>query len=407
VLTHPLRSRFKLLLLGPVLLWLGLGAAPLMQASRAGTQEQKAAELQRLRERMGALRQRLSEARSTRSGLEEQLRTTEVRSGRLAAELRDIERSLDAKAKRLTELRTEKRRVIQGLTSQRTALAAQVRATYMMGRQDYLKILLNQEDPATLGRALTYHGYFSKARAARIHALQQRLERLAHLEDAIRLETNALTQLQERKSERRKELQAEHDNRQEVLARLRQEITQGGRELQRLSENEKQLQRLLDALRDMFADIPGSLDQHTPFASLKGKLPWPVRGPLRFSFGEPRSHGTLKWQGVLISAAPGDTVRAVYHGRVAFADWLRGQGLLLIIEHGDGFMSLYGHNQSLLKETGDWVDPGDPIAIAGDTGGPGEPGLYFAIRRKGVPLNPSAWCREDRRLAGKPNLVSP
>jgi len=356
--------------------------------------KEKEAELQTLRRQMDALRSRLSRAEGNRRELEEQLRASEISVGRLATELRNIQRSLGEQEATLTALQEEDQTLTRDLNVQRQLLARQVRAAYVMGRQEQLKVLLNQEDPSTLERMLTYYGYFSRARAEQIGLAKSQLARLQTLEVSIREEALALQRLRARKVARKAEQEAQRQTREWVLAELRQEIQAGGKTLERLSENEKQLEQLLQALREMFTDIPGSLDGRTPFRKLMGRLPWPARGKIRHGFGTSRRLGNLRWQGVVIAARHGQPVQAIHRGRVAFADWLRGLGLLIILDHGDGFMSLYGHNQSLLKETGDWAEAGDVLATVGNSGGRSEPGLYFEIRRKGVPVDPGRWCHQ-------------
>jgi len=179
----------------------------------------------------------------------------------------------------------------------------------------------------------------------------------------------------------------------QLLADLHRTISGQGQELERLRENEHRLESLLEELRAQPA--PDMTQEVIAFDELKGRLPWPARGSLASKFGTPRKSGALKWQGVIIAAAGGQDVTAISRGRVVYADWLRHFGLLLIIDHGNGYMSLYGHNQSLFKERGDWVEAGETIASVGDSGGHAETGLYFEIRRRGTPVNPVQWCRKD------------
>lgn len=168
------------------------------------------------------------------------------------------------------------------------------------------------------------------------------------------------------------------------------------KQLRRWETDEKALVKLLIQLQQTLENMPMGEGTRKNFAQQKGKLPWPTKGKLVIRYGSSRQVGNLKWQGIMIRASQGQNIKAVSHGRVAFADWLRGFGLLIILDHGDGFMSLYGHNQSLLKETGDWVDPGEPISTAGDSGGQSKTGLYFEIRKNGKPVNPMRWCRKQR-----------
>lgn len=361
----------------------------------ANDQAAKEAELRALRQQIGELRQRLESAHSDLSEHEQALRQVEVQIGQLDRRLRDIAGDLRQKKVRLAELRKERDALNDELASQRQALARHVRAAYTLGRQDYLRLLLNQQDPATLERVLTYYRYFTRARARQIDVVKGQLLRLGVLEADIQSEAESLAQMRARAAARKAEREGQRQVRQQVLSDLQAEVRQRGQRIERLQQSEKRLEQLLRALREMFADIPQALDRRKPFSALKGQLPWPAPGKVRHGFGTSRSLGNLTWQGVLIAANAGQTVRAVYHGRVAFADWLRGLGLLVIIDHGHGFMSLYGHNQTVLKETGDWVTAGEPIATVGDTGGRNEVGLYFEIRRRGLPVNPSEWCKRS------------
>ncbi len=371
----------------------------------AGTvEDKKKAELKQLRSQISAVSQRLTRARSAESDTQGQLREAEVRIGRVAAELRTLEKRLKIQKTRLAGLEEEGNTLKLNLSVQRRALTRQIRAAYIVGRQDYLKILLNQENPALLGRILTYHDYFNQARSRRIKQLNSHLEQLVIVEKTIRLETEALRQLRSQQAAQKQELETQQQVRKAVLAGLTREIQREDSRLKRLEQDKGRLEQLLKDLQRMLADIPSNLDQHRAFSRMKRKLPWPYSGRIRHRFGSPRRLGNLKWQGVLISAPEGEIVQAVYHGRVAFADWLRGLGLLIILDHGSGFMSLYGHNQSLLKETGDWVEPGEPVATVGNSGGHNQSGVYFEIRRNGVPVNPSRWCR---RMGAKSALVSP
>ncbi len=373
--------------------FLGLALLTVSASCPARTKHaEKEAELHGLRRQIEALSEHLERARSTESSLQRELRITETSIGETARELQDIDRRLGVTDRRLAALRAEKDRLEKALTAQRQALAKQVRAAYIMGRQDYLKLLLNQEEPSALERVLTYYRYFNRARAEQIQHVESELRRLAAVQQSIRREEDVLRTLQATALERKADQETKRRERARILSRLRRKIEQGGHELDSLKANEKELARLLKALRDVFEDIPKALDRRKSFPQRRGHLPWPSQGPLRHRFGTSRSRGSLRWQGVVIGAKTGQGVTAVHHGRVAFSDWLRGFGLLIIIDHGDGYMSLYGHNQSVLKETGDWVEAGETIATVGDSGGHAEAGLYFEIRRDGIPLNPSRWC---------------
>jgi septal ring factor EnvC (AmiA/AmiB activator) len=240
---------------------------------------------------------------------------------------------------------------------------------------------------------LTYHQYLARERAAQLDALRAKVERLAALEGSIRAESADLARLQDRLQREKADLEQARARRRAALADLESELDRSTRRLDHLRETRRELEALVERVGAGLADIPASLDETPPFAAMAGRLPWPLEGPIRHPFGTARGVGNLSWEGVVLAADAGDMVRAVHHGRVAFAGWLRGYGLLIIVDHGDGFMTLYGHNQSLLKETGDWVATGEVVATAGTSGGRREPGLYFEVRRNATPQDPVRWCR--------------
>lgn len=362
-------------------------------ALASGSQRQaKEAELLQLRERIAALRGELHKVRTRYDSLREELRVVEEAVGRLSRGLRELDDELAVRSRRLRALQTRRGELEGSIAQQRRYLEQQVRAAYVMGRQEYLKILLNQEDPATLGRALTYYDYLNRARSERIAALLDSVQQLDAVRRDIEAESRRLEALREQQLAKKAELERSKGSRSALLAELEQELNSKDRRLNQLLADEKELESLILALAQALEDIPAAPGDHRPFAQLRGKLSWPARGRLLETFGSARL-GSLRWQGVVIGAREGQPVRAVSHGRVAFADWLRGYGYLLIIDHGDGYMSLYGHNQSLQREVGDWVDAGDTVATVGSSGGSERSGVYFELRHNGKPVNPSKWCR--------------
>ena len=376
-----------------------LAAAGSAQAGALSESERqaRAGELAQLRERMQVLSEELARTRRLHDSVQHTLGEIETRIGRQARELRQRGRRLRAQRKRLAQLKKEKRQAEQDLARQRELLARQVRSAFMIGRQEYLKFLLNQEDPARLGRTLVYYDYFNRARSEQIGRVQTALARIETLSGEIRAETRQLQRLQEEQLAEKQALEKNYSERALVLARLNREIKNKDQKLAQMRADEKRLQRLLQAINEAMPDIFAEAGEHKPFASYRGKLTWPVAGKVQRLFGKRRRAGKLKWNGVIIKAARGREVHAISHGRVAYADWLRGYGLLLILDHGDGYMSLYGHNQSLYKETGDWVEAGEVIGEVGDSGGQQSSGLYFEIRYQGKPTNPGRWCKRSRR----------
>ncbi len=364
-------------------------AAPLQAEDKAA----KRAELQQLRERIAELQKQLQKVRNRYDELREDLRKSEQRIASLSRSIPRLGHELKQRRERLDQLRGEERELQRSVAQQRSYLADQVRATYAMGRQEYLKILLNQESPATVGRVVTYYDYLNKARSERIDRLSETINRLEQVRLKVEEETRRMRALRDKQQQEKRDLENTRGEREAVVAKLEDEIGSQDQRLASMLEDEQELKRLLNALADALEDIPAEAGNRKPFPSLKGKLRWPATGPLLVSYGSPRKVGKLRWMGVMIGAGRGDEVKSISHGRVAFADWLRGYGMVIILDHGDGYMSLYGHNQSLYKETGDWVESGEVIATVGDSGGAERSGLYFEIRKNGKPTDPVRWCR--------------
>ena len=377
----------------PLCLWLLVLLA--VGAANAAAPAPREQQLQALRARIAQLQARIEKARGQRSALNRQLEQSERAIGRLARRLRVLEGQLERQDRRLRRLAAREAAQRQALEKERKLLARQVRAAYAMGRQEQLKILLNQQDPALVSRMLAYYDYLNRERARRLSAIRERLQALAATRAEIEREQERLQRLQREQRERKLALEREQHQRRKVIAALARQIEGQGSELARLHKDEKQLQALLRGLQQALADIPAAPSGELPFPRARGRLPWPLKGVIRKAFGDPKI-GRLTWDGVMIAAPEGREVRAVHAGRVAFADWLRGFGLLIIVDHGDGYMTLYGHNQALFKEAGDWVEAGEPIAAAGSTGGRKEPGIYFAIRHNGKPVDPVRWCKRVR-----------
>lgn len=372
---------------GAAALGLGLALSPPIFAETPEEAE-AAAELKTLRDRIETTETRIETAREEADTLTRQLRDNETATAATRARLAAIQQQIAAQQARLRGLQTEQDARKQALTNQKQALAAQLRAAHRNGRRHALRLILNQEDPARLGRALAYYAYFNQRRQRKIEAVRLGLDALRQAQSAVRAETARLAALQVEQEQKLGELRAFRAGREDLIARLQDYMSAEGRALSRLRENERELQALLQELKAMAAPPAAG----PPFDSLRGKLAWPIRGRLLKQFGNPKKAG-LKWRGVLIGAEPGSRVNAVSGGRIVFADRFRNLGLLLIIDHGDGFLSLYGHNRDLLKTTGERVQTGEQIATVGDSGGQRDTALYFEIRKGKQPLNPAEWCR--------------
>ncbi|OQW94449.1 MAG: hypothetical protein BWK79_05875 [Beggiatoa sp. IS2] len=348
-------------------------------------------QLQQLDARIEALQAQMHDTRSEYGRLQRLLQSREEEMGTAAERLETLNEELTDAKRALTDLQDKQTVQFKQLQMQRQILAQQIRAAYSVGRQDYLKLLLNQQDPFAIGRVLTYYQYINRARVQQIVHIKDALLHLQTLQQAINQETTSLDELITKQASKKQEFDLNFSERQRILEQLANTLESQDKELKRLQEDKHQLQALLGTLEETFKDVPQPPGQQT-FAKLQGQLPYPVSGKLIKRFGE-QLVNTLKWQGVLITANAGEKVQAIADGRVAFAQWFRNLGLLVIIDHGKGYMSLYAHNQSLYAKTGDWVKAGDIIASVGNSGGHDKPALYFEIRRQGVPVNPLLWLQ--------------
>ena len=294
-----------------------------------------------------------------------------------------------ATRKRLAELQARERTQAAELASDKSRLAREVRAAFANGGREQIKLLLNQEDPAQLGRMSVYYRMFAERRAAAIEQVVHRLEALGATRQAAADESEALAALIARTRDARAALVSTRSERKSLVARMEAAIQAGNGERDTLAREQTRLEGLIAELQEILSSYP--VASRDAFPRLKGKLAWPLKGQLLADFGQPRAGASVKWNGVLVGAERGASVRAIARGRVAYADWLPGLGLLTVIEHSDGYISLYGYNESLAREAGEWVDAGDVLATVGDSGGQPSTALYFEIRRGRTPENPHAW----------------
>lgn len=342
---------------------------------------EKAAELERLRERIGALRESLERDLSRQDRARDELRRVEQSVAEQAAGLRALDKRIVAGERRLVALRAERVDHEHRIAGEREALAGQLRAAYALGRQERVKLLLNQEDPAAVGRVLVYYDHFNRARLARIERIAGLMESLSDVVANISAETETLGAERDRSRALLASLERTREQRSTVVTRIENEIRAGGDRLERLEADEKRLVRLLESLADLLADVPAELGAGEPFERLRGRLDWPVTG----------ATVAARARGMLFAAPAGREVKAVGYGRVAWAGWMPHYGNLMVVEHDDGYYSLYGHNQALLRAVGEWVHAGDVIALVGDSGGQGQTGLYFELRKGRTPVDARRW----------------
>ena len=364
-----------------------LPSAPLDAAAQGKTE----AELRALREKIGRITQQVSRDALERDRLSGNLRAAELSLGQARSELSRANREYADRSARRASLAQNRTQQQQALMNERAALAGQLRVAYMIGREEPLKLLLNQQDPLHSGRLFAYYGYFGRARADQIAQIQAHVQRLDELDVQLQQQQSELATLKAAQQQQLQQLERARNDRQLVLATLTAAARTREQSLARLKSQQADLEGLLTALNRSLKSVAPP-DNATAFGRSRGLLPWPVAGQLTARFGDTRASG-VKWEGVVIATERDAPVKAVAAGRVVYADWLPGLGLLVIVDHGEGYMSLYGHNDRLLKAVGESVGAGEAIAAAGDTGGRAAPELYFEIRRGGKPVNPGPWFK--------------
>ncbi|MEK8015381.1 MAG: peptidoglycan DD-metalloendopeptidase family protein [Candidatus Parabeggiatoa sp.] len=372
--------------------WIAILSLSLTSISVANATTVTQEQLHQLTLRIQQLQTQMHNTRTQYGRLQRQLQNSEEDIGEIARRLETLHSARIDKENTLADLENQQITLQTQLKTQRQVLAQQVRAAYIMGQQDYLKLWLNQEYPVTIGRVLTYYDYFNRARSRQISSIKTILQRLNQLHDTIELETTDLNQLVKNHTHKKAELEINYQERHKILGELAKTLESQSKQLKRLQEDKRHLETLLGTLGEAIKNIPQS-PKPMPFAKLKGQLAMPVKGRVLKQFGEQLvSH--LKWQGMLIAAKKGEKVQVVASGRVVFAQWFRNLGLLVIVDHAKGYMSLYAHNQSLYTKTGDWVKAHDIIASVGNSGGRKISALYFEIRHQGEPQAPRKWLRD-------------
>jgi septal ring factor EnvC (AmiA/AmiB activator) len=365
---------------------------PLVALGQNDDETRTRQQLAELKAQITELGEALRNDLSRRSGLRDALRESELAIAGLQRDIDRTRRSIADNRDKLAALDQERQALLVARGRQQERIAFEIQTAYQMGKQAQLRVLLNQEDPATLARAMTYYDYFYQARLQAIQSYLDTVKRLDALAPQISATQASLEQYDQSLSSQRQALVRSQQQRQRDLDQLNATIRTRDQRLKKLTEDEAELQQLLEVIEEAVVDMAVP-DSFQAFASAQGTMPWPVAGKPGNRFGERRGQGSLRWQGLEIPARPGSPVKAIHHGRVVFADWFRGSGLLLIIDHGDGFMSLYAHNETLLRDVGEWVTAGADIATVGRSGGRDETALYFEIRREGKPTNPLTWLR--------------
>ena len=373
-----------------------LSAAPAAFAQGAPERARQEAEAQKKLEALRAqIKTITAEQRSVdaeRGEATRELRAADATVSEAVRALRRTEAGIATQELELQQLEARQAELEIGLADQREALAALVRSAYALGRHEQLKLLLAQDRMSDLARVLAYHRYFQADRQQRITGLMAELRELAAVAQQITDQRQILEAARQQQQTELAALEAQRGERAGVLAALEARFKDRAARLATLGRDEKSVLKLLEQLQDAVADIPRQVDDNRPFATRRGQLGRPLAGSVLAAFGGRLPDGRTS-DGLLIAGTAGAEVRAAAPGRVAYSDWLKGYGLLVILDHGDGWMSLYAFNDALLKDVGDWVRGGEPLATVGSSGGQGRPGLYFELRRNGQPQDPKPWLR--------------
>ncbi len=323
-----------------------------------------------------------------RAALEQQLKNDDLAIAKAAKAINDTKQHLKTTRHKISTLAQEKQLLTSKKLTQERLLAKQLRSAYTTGQHDYLKLLLNQEKSEKIQRTISYYQYLNKARISEINKFQATITQLMQVTTKHQEQIEQLQELEITQQQQSVDLGKNKANRKNTLASLSKKLLSSKQQLNKLKAEES---NLTAALQKLTALIRAEVDL-TGLSKLKRKLSWPVKGRLLRSFGSSKQ-GYLKWKGVLLGAPIGRQVQTIHNGTVLFSDWLKGYGLLTVIDHGNGYMSLYAHNQTLLKSVGDRVETGEPIALIGQSGGQNQAGLYFEIRHQGKAVNPKLWCR--------------
>lgn len=423
---HALFRRVCPLLLGALL----LTGSPMLPADERSRAQQ---DIRKVEQDIAELEKLIRQIQTEKSAAQQALQQTEKEIGDLEKNIRSLEAEQKKNEQEIREFEIEKGKFESRRRQQQKLVALQSRAAYQAGQSEPLRLFFNQQDPALVSHNLTYYQYLQQARQQQINQFQATVRQLSELQAAIDLHQQELEQQKTQLQQQRDQLAELRQQRRQLVAELDKKQQGSQRQLSSRKQEQKKLNDLLAAIEQKLArqaeqerlrrererqlalqqnrarihqqqQAPARGGQQVSsqfshpggnFAQARGKLPWPVNGRLLAGFGSPRNDTRSKWDGVLIQAAEGHQVRVIHPGRVVFADWLRGSGLLVIVDHNDGYLSLYGHNQSLLVSAGDNLKAGQPIATVGNTGGQSQSALYFAIRKQGQPTDPGQWCRSQ------------
>ncbi len=350
--------------------------------------------LEKIQSRMVNVNKEIEKSKDKVSVLQAELMENELMTNNISMQLENIQYKILKKKEALKKLNIKKENRQKILNKEKEILISQIRSIYKIGKYNYFKILLSQKNPSQINRAIAYYDYDNYARSKRIKKLGRTLKDIEEIESIISGQTTKLELLKNKHEFKLKKFNKYRNNRLNFIKDINKYIKQQGIELLLLKENEHKLEMLLNNLKTIQLDKFDSTKKEASFSSKKGNLIWPINGKLLKKYGAEKKITGIKWKGVLIEAKEDSQVSAISEGKIVFADWFRNFGLLIIIEHQNSFLSLYGHNKKLLKITGDFVKTGENIATVGDSGGLENTALYFEIRKGKKTLDPSKWCKK-------------
>ena len=397
-LQHPMSYSF-INLLARILATCILAFSLLAQPATASGKGQKEKDLKILQSKITKLQRTIDVKEDSKSRYTKQLKKIENVVAKVNRKIRDLNKKISAKQSELKKLRKTRNKHQQQLSHENDILSKQVYTAFTLGRQEKVKLLFSQKNPAALQRNLVYYQYFSNARAELITKVKSSIDKILAAEAGIKKASRDLQKNHQLLKTQKAQLDKDSAKRKSIIGSLDKQLKKQGGRLTRLEDEAIQLQNLIGSIQNILIETPEPELERKPFSRLRGQLAWPVKGNIKKLFGRHKPLSDLRWQGIMIYAPAGKHVRAVSRGRIAFANWLRGFGNLIIIDHGNSYLSLYGHNESLFKSAGEWVESGEIISSIGNSGGQQDPGLYFEIRGKGKPQNPTKWCKTGNLFA--------
>lgn len=348
-------------------------------------------QLKELRQRIQRMQKQHDQDLKKRDNLSHTLQQQDKRIAQLARDNTRLKQQETQAQQQLNKVVQQQAAMASEQSTQLNWLKKTAQALYQQGREPTIKLLLSQQEPDQISRLLRYHDYFQQARQQRLAELKEELTALLAIAKEVQQARLHYQQQQTAVTQQQQQIEGAQQERKKALAELNNSLSSQAQRLARLRQDAERLDNLLKDMSKNIADIPTN-PSGALFSQLQGKLPWPAQGKLKARYNSVRE-GNIRWSGVLLDVPDGTPVKAIHAGRVTYVDWVRGYGLITIIDHGNNYLSLYGHSQTLLKEVGDWVQPGEVIALAGNSGSADRSGVYLEIRKNGQPVNPSSWCR--------------